>query len=190
MESARLCRLACARGNLIFKSGVSTGFRASEIRSITPGYAYTTGGRNCYYGFASCKPKELNQCSVIVNRGNLKAGKSTSYELSALWDNLDNFQAGATWFYTGFKDKISNRQVLNADGTQKEWEVDPNYVLYENLNIDDSTMQGVELTASWRAVESLVLRANYTLIPIHSRKPAIMQAYHWRAHQGYGQYPF
>ncbi|WP_422531919.1 TonB-dependent receptor domain-containing protein, partial [Bartonella apihabitans] len=33
-----------ATDNLVFKGGVSTGFKAPEIREIAPGYAYTTGG--------------------------------------------------------------------------------------------------------------------------------------------------
>lgn len=149
-----------ATQNLTFKGGVSTGFRAPEIRDIAPGYAYTTGGGNCFYG--RNPPAGRNRCGVIVSGDNLKAEKSTSYEFSALWDNQDNFQMGATYFYTDFKDKISNRQVLDANGNQVEWSIDPNYVLYENLNIDNAVMQGVEVTASWRAIEALTFRANYT----------------------------
>jgi len=149
-----------ATENITLKGGVSTGFRAPEIRDITPGYAYTTGGGNCFYG--RNPPAGRNRCGVIVSGDNLKAEKSTSYEFSALWDNFDNLQTGATYFYTSFKDKISDRQVFDANGNQVEWSVDPNYVLYENLNIDDSAMQGVELTASWRTAETLVFRANYT----------------------------
>lgn len=145
---------------LTFKGGVSTGFRAPEIRQIAPGYAYTTGGGNCYYG--RNPPKGRNRCGVIVSSDNLQAEKSTSYEFSAIWDNLDNLQLGATYFYTDFKDKISNQQVLDANGKPVEWSVDPNYVLYENLNIDNAVMQGVELTGMWSATDKLTFRANYT----------------------------
>lgn len=82
--------------------------------------------------------------------------------MSVLWDNLDTIQMGATWFYTDFKDKISDRPVVDGDGKQVEWSVNSNYVLYENLNINSSIMRGVELTASWRALETLTIRANYT----------------------------
>lgn len=146
--------------NLILKGGVSTGFKAPEIREIAPGYAYTTGGGNCFYG--RNPPKGRNRCGVIIGGDNLEAEKSTSYEFSTLWDNLDNLQLGATYFYTDFKDKITNRQVYDAQGKQVEWSVDPNYVLYENLNIDKARMQGVELTGTWMPVDAITIRSNYT----------------------------
>ncbi|HEX2017541.1 MAG TPA: TonB-dependent receptor, partial [Aurantimonas sp.] len=78
---------------LTLKGGVSTGFRAPEIRSIAPGYAYTTGGRGCSYG-------PTGTCGVIIGDPDLKAETSTSYEIGALWDSFSGFTAGATYFYT------------------------------------------------------------------------------------------
>ena len=149
-----------ATENLIFKGGVSSGFKAPGIREIAPGYAYTTGGGNCFYG--PKPPKDRNRCGVILGGDGLEAEKSTSYEFSALWDNLENLQFGATYFYTDFKDKITNRQIYDAQGNQVEWSVDPNYVLYENLNIDEAKMQGVELTGTWLPFDDLTVRSNYT----------------------------
>lgn len=149
-----------ATDKLTFKTGVSTGFRAPEIRDIAPGYAYTTGGGNCYYG--RNPPKGRNRCAVIISDDNLKPEKSTSYEFSALWDDLDKVQLSATGFYTDFKDKLADRQVFGPDGRQLEWAVDPNYVVNKNMNIDRSHIHGAELTASWQALESLALKANYT----------------------------
>lgn len=149
-----------ATENLILKGGVSTGFKAPEIREIAPGYAYTTGGGNCFYG--RNPPKNRNRCGVIIGADDLEAEKSTSYEFSVLWDNLDNLELGATYFYTDFKDKVTNRQLFDSNGKQREWAVDPNYVLYENLNIDEAVMQGVELTGTWAATETINVRGNYT----------------------------
>lgn len=149
-----------ATDNLVFKGGVSTGFKAPEIREIAPGYAYTTGGGNCFYG--RNPPKGRNRCGVTIGADNLEAEKSTSYEFSVLWDNQDSLQLGATYFYTDFKDKVTDRQVIDSNGKQVEWSVDPNYVLYENLNIDNAVMQGVELTGAWAATETINLRGNYT----------------------------
>jgi len=101
-----------ATDKLTFKGGVSTGFRAPEIRDIAPGYAYTTGGGNCFYG--RNPPAGRNRCAVIISDKNLQAEKSTSYEFSALWDNSDNLQLGATVFYTDFKDKISDKQMFDG----------------------------------------------------------------------------
>lgn len=144
-----------ATDNLIFKGGVSTGFKAPEIRQIAPGYAYTTGGLNC---------DERGTCGVELGNSNLKPEKSTSYEFSVLWDNQDSLQLGATYFYTDFKDKIADRQVIDSNGNQVTWSNNQKktYFLYENLNIDNSVMQGVELTGTWVATETINLRGNYT----------------------------
>jgi len=98
---------------------------------------------------------------VIIGDPGLEAEKSTSYELAALWDNGD-VALGATYFYTDFKDKISNALVLNPDGTPARWSEDSNYRLWYNYNIDDAVIQGIELTAAWYATPELTLRGNYT----------------------------
>jgi len=144
-----------ATDNLTLKGGVSTGFRAPEIRQIAPGYAYTTGGAGCTYG-------PNGTCGVILADPNLQAETSTSYEIAALWDNLNGFTASATYFYTDFKDKISNALVLDDAGNPVRWSEDPNYRLWYNYNIDDAIIQGVELAASWRATEDISIRGSYT----------------------------
>lgn len=144
-----------ATDNLTLKGGVSTGFRAPEIRQIAPGYAYTTGGAGCTYG-------PSGTCGVILADPNLQAETSTSYEIAALWDNLNGFTASATYFYTDFKDKISNALVLDNAGNPVRWSEDTNYRLWYNYNIDDAIIQGVELAASWRATEDISIRGSYT----------------------------
>ncbi|EIM27487.1 TonB-dependent receptor domain-containing protein [Microvirga lotononidis] len=151
-----------ATGNLTLKGGLSTGFRAPEIRQIAPGYAYTTGGAGCSYG-------PNGTCGVILADPNLQAETSTSYEIAALWDNLDGFTASATYFYTDFRDKISNALVLDDAGNPVRWSEDPNYRLWYNYNIDDAVIQGVELAASWRATESISIRGSYTLTDSEQR---------------------
>ncbi|WP_230533543.1 TonB-dependent receptor domain-containing protein [Microvirga roseola] len=141
--------------NLTLKGGVSTGFRAPEIRQIAPGYAYTTGGRGCTYG-------PFGTCGVIIADPGLRAETSTSYEVAALWDSLDGFTASATYFYTDFRDKITNALVLDAAGNPVRWSEDPNYRLWYNYNIDDAVIQGVELAATWRATDTISLRGTYT----------------------------
>ena len=140
---------------LTIKGGVSTGFRAPDIRNISPGYAYTTGGGGCSYG-------PNGTCGVIIADPDLKAESSTSYEIGAIWDSYAGVTLGATYFYTDFKDKITNALVLDAAGRPIRWEEDPNYRLWYNYNIDDATIQGVELTATWDATDSLSLRGSYT----------------------------
>ncbi|GAA4123513.1 outer membrane receptor for ferrienterochelin and colicins [Aminobacter aganoensis] len=141
--------------HLTLKGGISTGFRAPEIRAIAPGYAYTTGGGGCTYG-------PNGTCGVIIADPNLRAETSTSYELGALWDSHDGITLGATYFYTDFKDKIANSLVLDGAGNPVRWSEDPNYRLWYNYNIDDAVIQGVELTAGWEATDTLTLRGSYT----------------------------
>lgn len=144
-----------ATEQLTFKGGISTGFKAPEIRTIAPGYAYTTGGAGCSYG-------PDGTCGVIIGDPDLKPEKSTSYEASVLWDNQTGLRLGATYFYTDFKDKISNALVLDANGNPERWSEDPNYRLWYAFNIDDAVMQGVELTFNWEATDTISLRGNYT----------------------------
>jgi outer membrane receptor for ferrienterochelin and colicins len=144
-----------ATDQLTLKGGVSTGFRAPEIRTIAPGYAYTTGGAGCSYG-------PTGTCGVIIGDPNLKPEKSTSYEISALWDNQAGLRLGATYFYTDFRDKISNALVYNPDGSIARWSEDPNYRLWYSFNIDEAVLQGVELTSDWQVTDTVSLRASYT----------------------------
>ena len=159
--SPRIYGVWDATSELTVKGGISTGFRAPDIRQIAPGYAYTTGGGGCYYGSPSTLPPGTNPCGVIIADPSLKAETSTSYELGALWDNGD-VELGATYFYTDFDNKITNARVLDASGNPVRWSEDPNYVLWYNYNVDSAVIQGVELTASWYATSDLVLRASYT----------------------------
>lgn len=149
-----------ATEQVTLKGGISTGFKAPDIRTIAPGYAYTTGGGGCSY--------EGKTCGVIIGDESLKAEKSTSYEFSALWDNQDGLQLGATYFYTDFKDKISNRMETDSNGNPLFWDKDPNYRLWKNYNIDNAVMQGVELTANWDVTDDIRMRASYTYT--HSRQ--------------------
>ncbi len=159
--SPRIYGVWNATDELTLKGGISTGFRAPDIRNIAPGYAYTTGGGGCYYGSAATLPAGKNPCGVIMADPSLEAEKSTSYEIGALWDNGD-VQLGATYFYTDFRDKIANARVLDANGDPVRWSEDPNYVLWRNFNVDNAVLQGVELTATWAATPDLTLRGSYT----------------------------
>lgn len=151
-----------ATDNLTLKGGITTGFQAPDIRSIVPGYAYTTGGKNCYYGDQTLRPADKSPCAVMIGGKGLEAEKSTSYEFSVLYDSLGGVKLGATYFYTSFKDKIANERAYDANGDYILWAEDPKYSVIYNLNIDKATIQGVELTAAWNISESLLLRANYT----------------------------
>ncbi|GGD28536.1 ligand-gated channel protein [Aureimonas glaciei] len=147
--------------NWTVKGGVSTGFRAPDIRSIAPDYAYTTGGGGCYYGPAS-QLGSRSPCGVIVSNEELDPETSTNFEAAVLYDDLAGFKAGATLFYTDFQDKIDNDRVLNADGSFARWDLDPNYTLFRVFNIDSAVIRGAELTLGFDPLDSVSLLASYT----------------------------
>jgi outer membrane receptor for ferrienterochelin and colicins len=137
------------------KGGVSKGFRAPDIRSVAPGYAYTTGGGNCTYG-------PNGTCGVIIGDPDLKAETSTNYEISAHLDNKRGWTGSATVFYTDFKDKVSNALVYAAPGVPARWEEDPNYRLWYSYNIDNATIRGLELSTRYKPSRAFSVSANYT----------------------------
>lgn len=153
--SPRLYGVWHALDNLTIKGGVSTGFKAPEIRQTAEGYLGTTGGRNCVYG-------PNGTCAVIPGNPNLQPEKSINYEIGAIWDVTNSFKVGATLFHTDFTNKIENGKLYNDDGSCVRYPGDPNYCQYEHFNIDSATMKGVEVTADWQALDTLTFRANYT----------------------------
>lgn len=136
------------------KGGISTGFRAPEIRQIAPGYANTTGGRGCTYG-------PDGTCGVIIANPDMEPEKSTNYEFGLLWEG-HAISGGATFFWTEFSDKIANALVLDSNGDPLRWDEDPNYRLWHYFNIDDARMRGVELAGTWQATDTLTVRGSYT----------------------------
>ncbi len=141
------------------KGGVSTGYRAPEIRNVTPGYLYPT-----QQGYG-----------VIPGNPDLKPEESVSYELGILYDSYGGFTAGATYFYTDFTNKLTNdnthRVIDTATGLERTIVGDCSRTttmsstercLWEHYNIDGAVIQGLELTASWDATADLRFRGSYT----------------------------
>lgn len=149
---------------LTLKGGVSTGFRAPEVRAVADGYAYETGGANCNYG--------AGLCGVIIGDPNLKPETSTSYEVNALWRPSANLSLNATLFLTDFKDKIADDRVCGPDLNNNgicdvpsevaRWDQDPLYQLYYWYNVSDARIQGVEFGGVWKATDALTVKTNYT----------------------------
>lgn len=156
---------------LTVKGGVSTGFRAPEVRAVAEGYAYETGGANCNYG--------AGLCGVIIGDPDLKPETSTSYELGGLWRPVPDLSLNATVFRTDFRDKIDSDRVCGPDvnnngvcdvpGEVARWDEDPLYQLYYWYNVSDARIQGVELGAAWNVTDALNLKANYTFTDSEQR---------------------
>ena len=153
--SPRLYAVWDATPSLTIKGGVSTGFRAPDVREIAPGYASTTGGSSCTYGADGT-------CGVIIGDPDLKAETSTNYEFNVLYHPSANLSLGGTAFHTTFRNKIESGIVYEDDGTAARWEEDTNYILYYNYNVGKSRTQGFEFTARWKPLSNLSLKAGYT----------------------------
>lgn len=152
----RLYAVWNATNALTFKGGVSTGFKAPDLREVAPGYLYTTGGRGCVLD-----PTAAQACGVIIGDPDLKAETSINYELGVLYETAE-LSLGATYFHNELKDKIDNARVYNADGSFAVYPGDPRYTLFYHYNIGEARIKGVELTADWRATDRLSLRGTYT----------------------------
>jgi outer membrane receptor for ferrienterochelin and colicins len=160
--SPRLYGVWNATEQLTLKGGVSTGFRAPDIRQITPGYAYTTGGGSCVDANTWNGDPTLSPCGVMMGDPSLQPETTLSYEIAALWEN-DLVALGGTYFYTDFSDKIFNVRRDTGVGNGLElWSGDPKYALWDQFNVDSAILQGVELTATWHATSDLTLRGSYT----------------------------
>ncbi|WP_210527327.1 TonB-dependent receptor domain-containing protein [Rubellimicrobium arenae] len=152
----RLYGVWSATPNLTIKGGVSTGFKAPDIREIAPGYLYTTGGQGCVLDPTAPQP-----CGVIVGDPDLVAETSTNYELGVLY-GTGRLSLGATWFQNEIRDKIANARVYNPDGSFAVYPDDPRYTLFYHYNIGEARIRGAEMTADWQATDRLSLRATYT----------------------------
>lgn len=136
-----------ASPGLTVKGGVSTGFRAPDVRSIVPGYYYTTE----------------RGAGVIVSSPDLRPEESTNYELAAIYAAAD-WQLGATLFRTDFKNKIESARTtdtITVGGTT--------YNRWEWYNVGQARLQGVELTGQWDPTAELSLRASYSLTDSEQR---------------------
>ncbi|WP_134724703.1 TonB-dependent receptor domain-containing protein [Paracoccus luteus] len=128
------------RDGLTIKGGVSTGYRTPDLRQIVPGYYYTT----------------QRGAGVIVSNPDLKPENSTSYELGAVWER-DGTQFSATAFQTDFENKIESyntgETIVVGGNTFNRW---------EQINVQDARLRGIELTADTELRPDLTLRASYT----------------------------
>jgi len=145
-----------ATDNFSLKGGVSTGFRAPDLRAAVADWGQITGG--------SGDP------AVIVGNPGLKPEKSINEEISLNWDNRDNFAASLTAYHTHFKDKIAStyrcRDTASNGDSIASGNCNIDGVLYkfiqDRINVDRATIRGVESTLTWQLMDQLRLAGNYT----------------------------
>lgn len=146
------------------KGGVSTGYKAPDLRQSSADWGQSTGGRA---GNA-----------VIYGNPNLKPEKSVTEEIGVIWNNQDNITAGITIYNTDFKDKITEvRRCDNSNANIRDCTLDdgigdngkPYRFVSDRENVDKARMRGVELTFNWGILDNLAFSANYTYTDTEQR---------------------
>ena len=142
------------------KGGVSTGYKTPSPDELFPGIV----------GFGG------QGVSPSVGTPDLQPETSRNYEFAVYFDNLNNFNANATFFYSDFKDKIAR-----ADGVRNCYDInDVKYLsgdcvdigpgwaalgydsFRQDTNVDEVVTSGLELSTRYAFAPAWVLRANYT----------------------------
>ncbi|MHB0775847.1 ligand-gated channel protein [Halomonas sp. WWR20] len=134
------------------KGGVTSGYRAPDLRQASPGWGQITGGRSAVVP------------AVILGNPDLKPEESLNHELGVLWDNRRGIQAGVTLFYTEFDDKITEERVCSTatgDASCTFNGTDYSFIS-QRFNVDEVTMQGVEARLTLPLGLDTSLTTNYT----------------------------
>ncbi len=137
---------------LIIKGGVSTGFRAPDIRQTLADWGQTSRGGNVY------------------GNPDLKAETSLTYEASVTYAFPAGVEVGLTAYQTDFKDKILRVSCVQAgawcvsEPANSSGRFGTTYI-----NVDEARIRGVEATISANLTPSVSLRASGTLTDSEQR---------------------
>ncbi|HCA17861.1 MAG TPA: ligand-gated channel protein [Alcaligenes faecalis] len=140
--SPRVYGVWTANDNWTIKGGVSTGFRAPDLRQTVAGWGQVSRGGNMY------------------GNPDLKPEKSLSQEFGVMYDTLEGFSAGVTLFNNDFKDKITRIACPLSKCTDGPNQFGSNPTTYEN--VDKAVTRGVETNFSWDLAQDWTVKANYT----------------------------
>jgi outer membrane receptor for ferrienterochelin and colicins len=162
-----------ANDNWTIKGGASGGYKAPRLEYLTNGiYSVSGQGRTPQLGNPNLKPET-----------------STNAEISAIYDNLQGFTAGATYFQSKYKDFISTEgaptimscvtgaasETICEDylaGFGSGWDMttylnrgvvtNDSFTLSRPTNVEKAKIQGIELFSRWQFASAWHLTANYT----------------------------
>jgi outer membrane receptor for ferrienterochelin and colicins len=130
----------------IIKGGVSTGFRAPDIRQTLADWGQTSRGGNVY------------------GNPDLMAETSVTYEGGVMYKPASGVELGLTAYQTDFKDKILRVTCVEAGAwcvsqpANSSGRFGTTYI-----NLDEVRIRGVEATISARLTSALSLKASGTL---------------------------
>lgn len=124
------------------KGGVSTGYRAPNLREITPDWGQVSRGGDVY------------------GNPDLTPETSINKEISVLYSGAGGLDASVTLFHNDFQDKIT-RITCPASvcpGGPNQFGSLPTY----RVNVDEAMTRGVELALKAPLSDALVLSGSYT----------------------------
>lgn len=130
------------------KGGVSAGYKKPDLRQNNEGFTSVYGA----YPYSE----------IGIGNDDLKPEESVNTELGLYWQQ-DALALDATFFYTKFKNKISDHLICTASDTQKC--TYNGYVadtVFQYANVSDAQIYGLELNGDWQVTASLKANANYT----------------------------
>ncbi|GEK73781.1 MULTISPECIES: ligand-gated channel protein [Halomonas] len=124
------------------KGGVSSGFRAPDLRATNADWVQVSRGGNIY------------------GNPDLEAETSLSQELGLHYAADNGLLAGLTVFHTDFEDKITRVACPTSVCTEgaNQFGSDPTY----RLNVDEAVTRGVEFSLSTPLADNLDLSTSYT----------------------------
>ncbi|MCL1670868.1 TonB-dependent receptor domain-containing protein [Elizabethkingia ursingii] len=133
--------------NITLKGGVTSGYKAPELRQSTDNWGSVTGGANAPLP------------GVILGDSSLKPEKSFNQELTVMFeDSKKVVNISLTAYNTSFKDKIT--EVRICDNCQYNG-IDYLFVSRQT-NVDKSILRGGEANVLIKFTPKVNLRANYT----------------------------
>ncbi|ASK20382.1 TonB-dependent receptor domain-containing protein [Halomonas sp. N3-2A] len=147
----RLYGVFNATPQLTLKGGVSAGYRTPDLKEGDSNWIEGGGGPRC----ADCRD---------VGNTNLEAEKSTTYELSALWQSESGLELSTTLFHTDYRDKIEKPTVCDTrEGDALCLYQGQEYTaIAQYMNVDEATVNGAELTLDIPIGEHVSLSTSYT----------------------------
>ncbi|WP_447982021.1 ligand-gated channel protein [Achromobacter kerstersii] len=124
------------------KGGVSTGFRAPDLRQTVAGWGQVSRGGNMY------------------GNPDLTPEKSVTEEIGILYDDGEGFNAGLTVFNNDFKDKITRVACPLSQCTEGPNQFGSNPTTY--MNVDKAVSRGVEASMKLPLARDWSLTSSYT----------------------------
>lgn len=134
-NSPRAYAVYHATDNLTFKGGVGRGFKAPNLKLLSPEYSVTTSS------------------FVVYGNPDLEPEFNTSYELGAHYD-AQRWSLQATLFQNDVEDLIQSYCAADCDALR--------VLNYEN--VDEARIRGVEIATSLAPLPQLAMDLNYTFL--------------------------